>query len=79
MRRLNLLRTYQRATHARTAARQSVKAVDNHCPALYDGPAWIENTELLHDDAQPPETSLDVTIAVRNRAGNPFWQSKSTA
>eukprot|EP00965_Chrysotila_dentata_P068010 2249657-Pleurochrysis_carterae.AAC.2 len=51
---------------------------DEHCPALYDGPVWIEEMELLRE-AHPPETSLDVTIAVCNIPGNPSWQSKSTS
>eukprot|EP00965_Chrysotila_dentata_P149185 4927061-Pleurochrysis_carterae.AAC.1 len=48
-------------------------------PPLYDGPVWIEEMELLRDEAHLPETSLDVTIAVRNLPGNPLWQSKSTS
>eukprot|EP00965_Chrysotila_dentata_P014218 471413-Pleurochrysis_carterae.AAC.2 len=52
---------------------------DQHCPALYDGLVWMEEIELLRDEAHPPKTSLDVAIAVCNIPGNPSWQSKSTS
>eukprot|EP00965_Chrysotila_dentata_P197967 6178519-Pleurochrysis_carterae.AAC.2 len=35
--------------------------------------------ELLRDEARPPETSLDVTVAVCNIPGDPLWQTKSTS
>eukprot|EP00965_Chrysotila_dentata_P069810 2306290-Pleurochrysis_carterae.AAC.1 len=55
------------------------RAEDEYCPCLYDGSVWVEEMELLRDEAHPPETSLDVTLAVRNIPGNPSWQSKSTS
>eukprot|EP00965_Chrysotila_dentata_P117710 3889459-Pleurochrysis_carterae.AAC.1 len=56
------------------------RADDEHCSALYGGPVWIEEMELLRDKAHPPETSFGVTIiGVHNLPGNPLWQSKSTA
>eukprot|EP00965_Chrysotila_dentata_P058235 1930844-Pleurochrysis_carterae.AAC.1 len=42
-------------------------ADDEHCSALYAEPVWIKEMELLRDAAHPPETSLDVTIAVNGK------------
>eukprot|EP00965_Chrysotila_dentata_P247093 6207544-Pleurochrysis_carterae.AAC.1 len=56
------------------------QANDEYCSALDNGPVCIKKMELLRDEAHPPKTSFDVTIAVRNLVpGNASWQSKFAA